>query len=261
MATPLNILFHADNARYFDLDGLRRHARDVVGSSTLIAAACQGDKSAAIALKVGFWPFVRDFERAIDQQSLPRRPLQQKFGHARMREAFVELARAVREMKQEEGSHAAHWRKDAECLGLRTLGDECVAGVQALIDSAFTPDLPPFFSMLAGTELIAEELSRVLVGAAPFTALFSRGRWMWGEVHLMPHEHGPSHLEIDLDLARAYSDTTSASTIESLVIDTIDLFGRAAIDIERSLLNPVRTDSSDRPLERSANLRPTIAVP
>lgn len=230
MDTPL---FHRDNLRHFDVDGLRRYAYRVISDSSLIRDAGQGDKRAATALKIGFWPFVRDFERAIDQQSLPRRPLAERFGAERLRQVFVGLARAVREMKHEEGSHAAHWRKDATCLGLDDLGgvdNHPVPGVGALIASAFIRNLPRFFAMLAGTELIAEELSRFLVGSPAFTGLFSRRRWMWGEVHLAPHGHGPSHLEIDLDLARAYDDSSKSAVAET-VVDTIDLFGRAAREI------------------------------
>jgi hypothetical protein len=225
-------LFHADNAAYFDLPYLRQSATELVRGLRLLRKARAGDKSAAIALKIGFWPFVQEFELAIDQQALPREPLARKFGENVMRRVFVRMARAVREMKSEEGSHAAHWRKDAECLGIRDLGNDCVPGVQALIDRAYTKHLPSFFAMLAGTEFIAEELARFLIESDDFTRLFSRQRWVWGEVHLAPHEDGPSHLEIDLDLARAYDTGTSPAAIERMILDTIRLFGRAADEVD-----------------------------
>jgi hypothetical protein len=228
--------FYDDNRSYFDFDFLRHSAAELVAGLTLIRKARNGDNEAAVALKVGFWPFVQEFELAIDQQTLPREPLSRKFGDQVMRRVFVRMARAVREMKSEEGSHAAHWRKDAECLGVRDLGDRCLPAVQALIDSAYTRDLPSFFAMLAGTEFIAEELARLLVDSEDFTSLFSRRRWMWGEVHLVPHEDGPSHLEIDLDLARAYDTSDNAKAIERKVLDTIVLFGKAADQVYDSLL-------------------------
>ncbi|HEX4114230.1 MAG TPA: hypothetical protein VH020_16975 [Stellaceae bacterium] len=49
-------------------------------------------------------------------------PLRQKFGAKFANQVFLDLSEAVREMKKEEGSHAAHWRKDAECLGIRNSG-------------------------------------------------------------------------------------------------------------------------------------------
>jgi hypothetical protein len=229
-------LFYDDNRSYFDFEYLRRSANELVGGLPLIRKARSGDKDAAIALKIGFWPFVQEFELAIDQQTLPREPLARKFGDQVMRRVFVRMARAVREMKTEEGSHAAHWRKDAECLGVRDLRDDCLSEVRALIDCAYSNHLPSFFSMLAGTEFIAEELARLLTESEDFTSLFSRRRWVWGEVHLAPHEDGPSHLEIDLDLARAYDTGTSPGAIERMVLDTIVLFGRAADQVDGSLL-------------------------
>jgi hypothetical protein len=238
------LLFHRDNDAHFAIDGLRHYAHRVVSDSSLIREAGRGDESAATALKIGFWPFVRNFERAIDQQSLPRRPLAEKFGAERLREIFIGLACAVREMKREEGSHAVHWRKDATCLGLGDLGDHRVLGVSALLETASTRDLPRFFAMLAGTELVAEELSRFLVGSPAFTRLFSRGRWMWGEVHLAPHAEGPSHLDIDLDLARAYGSSVDVGDITEMLVETIDLFGRAAEEIWASRLLIARERST-----------------
>ena len=229
-------MFHTDNENYFDFDYLRQSATELVRGLRLLRRARTGDKTAAIALKVGFWPFVQEFELAIDQQVLPREPLTRKFGDNAMRRVFVRMARAVREMKSEEGSHAAHWRKDAECLGVRNLEGDCVPGVQALIDRAYSKNLSSFFSLLAGTEFIAEELSRFLIESDDFTNLFSRRRWIWGEVHLAPHEVGPSHLEIDLDLARAYDANTSSTSIQRMVLDTIQLFGRAADEVEGALV-------------------------
>jgi hypothetical protein len=230
-------LFHTDNIAYFDCSSLRHRAAEMVRGLSLIRRASEGGRDAAVALKIGFWRFVQEFELAIDQQTLPRQPLATKFGGSVVREIFGGIARAVRDMKQEEGSHATHWRRDAACLGLSDLGDQRIPGVQVLIDRAYSEDLPLFFAMLAGTEFVAEELSRVLVASREFTGLFSSKRWVWGEVHLADHD-GPSHLEIDLDLARAYSPTTSATAIKRMVMETINLFGAAADDVEGALLQP-----------------------
>jgi hypothetical protein len=229
-------LFHEGNSDFFDVPMLRWQAWKTVRESSLVAEAAQGERAAAIALTVGFWPFVREFEFAIDQQSLPRQALVDKFGEACVRRVFGGVARAVRDMKQEEGSHAAHWMRDAQCLGINDFGGPCVAGVQRLIVQAYTKDLPIFFARLAGTELIAEELSRYLVESPPFTDLFSRRRWMWGEVHLWADDGGPSHLDIDLDLARAYRPMARPADLAQPVLDTITLFGRAADDVAAALL-------------------------
>ncbi|MBL8250934.1 MAG: hypothetical protein JNK31_04630 [Candidatus Competibacter sp.] len=235
-------LFFKDNARYFANSELRAIAREGIGSASLICRAGRGERRAAEALHIGFWPFVHQFELAIDKQHLPRDPLKQRFsnsGRERVNRTFAELARAVAAMKQEEGSHAAHWKKDAQCLGLSSLEDYSVApSVQALIDSSYSKDLPRFFSVLAGTEFVAEELSAFLTQQPAYLNLFSRKRWIWGEVHLIPHDDGPSHLEIDLDLARAYSqdDRSAKSQIEAMIVETIMLFDRAAREIEAAMI-------------------------
>jgi hypothetical protein len=231
----VNTIFHSDNAAVFNSDALRAAARDEVINSSLIFRAREGDRAAAVALHRGFWPFVFEFEHAIDRHPLPRKPLVERFGIPSVREVFRGLFEAVREMKEEEGSHALHWKKDAECLGIDALEAPTVAGVTELISDSYTTDHPQFFAVLAGTEYIAEELGRHLVHAKPYTSLFSRKRWMWGEVHIEARHLGPSHLEIDLDLARAYGGERSIERITQMVFNTIRLFGRAARDVEEAL--------------------------
>lgn len=212
----------------------------MIASLPLLQRAREGNVRAAEALLRGFWPFVREFEIAIDRQVLPREPLRRKFAGTGndVRRIFSCLTRAVASMKDEEGSHAAHWRKDALCLGIKDIDSAVLPRVQTLIDASYTKDLPRFFAMLAGTEFVAEELSAYLTRHTAFTRLFSRQRWVWGDVHLIPHDDGPSHLEIDLDLARAYSSVDNGQTkaeIESMVTQTIQMFEAAANQVEERL--------------------------
>jgi hypothetical protein len=223
-------LFHEDGATYFDHSRVRRFARERMTSLQLIQDAKAGIIDAARALKTGFWPFVREFETVIDRREVPREPLVRKFGRENVRAIFGTIVRALREMKVDEGSHAAHWQADAQCLGI-CLDDRISPRVQALIDRAYTEDLPQFFAMLAATEYVAEELSAFLVPSKPFTDLFERKRWVWGEVHLQQHD-GPSHLDFDLDLARAYSAASSPDEIERMVLDAITSFETAAIEVD-----------------------------
>ena len=238
-----SLLFYPDTSRLIGSEELRATARNEVRSSRLICAAHEGSRQAAEALHIGFWKFVREFEVAIDSQSLRRRPLQQKFGTERTKTAFRDLAEAVRDMKKEEGSHAAHWRKDAACLGLSPASLEQgpdIEPVDKLVESAYTDDLPRFFSVLAGTEYIAEELAAFLGQSSAYTSLFSRKRWIWGEVHTIPHDDGPSHLEIDLDLARAYlASDDDIPLVQQMMADTIRLFGRASQGVFDTLVTPV----------------------
>jgi hypothetical protein len=229
-------LFHADNCNFFDIPALRYRAGQIVRGSPLVCRAEQGDKAAAVALMIGFWPFVSEFELAIDAQTLPRLPLAENFGEPRVRRVFGGIARAVRDMKQEEGSHAAHWMRDAQCLGINDFAGPSVDAIQALINRSYTRDLPFFFATLAGTELIAEELSRFLVASSRFTELFSRRQWMWGEMHLLADDDGVSHLEIDLDLARAYRPQARPAELALPLLDTMLLFGRAGDEVMAELV-------------------------
>ena len=242
------MLFYDDGATYFDVVGLRDAAAATVASSSLIRRAAGTDSggrggqvNAARALHIGFWPFVREFELAIDRRRLPRSPLTRKFdshhGSNRVSQIFKGLREAVAEMRKEEGSHAAHWIKDASCLGVESLEGPLLPGVTKLIDAAYVDSLPQFFAVLAGTEFIAEELSSYLTEKKAFTDLFSRKRWVWGDVHLIPHDHGPSHLEIDLDLARAYSpdETSTRAALHEAVLAVIRGFGQAANEVDREL--------------------------
>lgn len=232
-------LFYADTSRLIGSEELRATARTVVRSSSLIRRAYQGDAEAARALHVGFWRFVFEFERAIDkkcQTGLRRTPLQKKFGAEPTIKVLRALAEAVREMKTEEGQHAKHWLKDAKCLGLDNLDGPDISGVRELVEKAYTKELPLFFAVLAGTEYIAEELGAFLCESSAYKALFTRKNWVWGVVHTIPHDDGPSHLEIDLDLARAYSPTDDdIAPVRKMVLDTIYLFGKAADDVEETL--------------------------
>ncbi|MFZ1988942.1 MAG: hypothetical protein WAW96_04135 [Alphaproteobacteria bacterium] len=236
-------LFYEDDATFLGLTRLRGEARREVQSSTLVCRAADGDWKAAEALHRGFWPFVKEFQIAIDHHRIPRLPLRQKFGEI-ADQKFEKLAQAMREMKREEGNHAAHWQEDASCLGLDDMEGPIVPSVQKLIADARTADQVYFFSVLAGTELIAEELSAFLVRAEKFLDLFSRKRWTWGEVHLIPHGDGGSHLDIDLDLARAYlAREEDHESIGQSVIRTIELFGQAAREVEVAFASKVVASS------------------
>lgn len=237
-------LYYGEPAGLIDTARLRRLAVEEVITSPLIRAAAAGSLLAALALHNKFWAFVWAFEKAIDRQTLPRRPLIEKFGNKLVASVFVGTARHVKQMANEEGVHSLHWAEDAQNLGLTLeipgvqdydkVVSSAIAGVRELIESAHTDDLPAFFSVLAGTEFIAEELSRYLGASPDYQRLFERGHWQWGRVHLATHE-GPSHLDIDLDLARAYCDSAEAAVaktrIEAAVEATIRLFGKAARDV------------------------------
>lgn len=183
-------------------------------------------------------------------------PALESLQESELQGAFGEL----REMQKEEATHAAFWALDAFNLFhspttkaiLRKRGQtpaEFMRGelnrtpvileVQELINVAKSTNLLEFFAKsLVATEFIAEELGDALGRAEPYTKLFSSGRALWMEVHTFPHPDGPSHWEIVLDLARAYSpkgepEQVTRSNIQRLAQEGIVLFGQAADAVEK----------------------------
>lgn len=252
-------LFHQDNQAYFDMARLENAAYDMLNNCSLICRARDGDRAAAIALSRGFWPFTRDFEKAIDRRanstSLPRQPLYDKFGRAKAREALVGSAKSIKnlldseiagvfeearanlvDMQKDEFRHSKHWEADARNLGVGINVLQAVPAlplVQRLIDATDTKDLVEFFAgALASTEFVAEALGAMMAASPAYTNLFERRRAIWMEVHTVPHDGEPSHEEIVMDFARAYDESGSPARIEELVIAGIDLFGAAAREVE-----------------------------
>jgi hypothetical protein len=223
-----------------DRRALRDHAREEVSTSPLIRACASGNLSAVRGLLEGFWPFVQAFEKAIDFQvgRLPIKPLIQRFGQEKVKNFFAEARAAVREMHEEEGSHAELWRQGAREIGATLDAYASPQGVTALLQNAKTSDPVEFFCWLAGTEYIAEELAAYLCHSPAFVDLFSNQRWTWGDAHIAEHD-GPSHLEIDEDLARAYYPATDPASVGPALFDKIrhcqQLFGAAASNVMVSL--------------------------
>lgn len=221
---------------------LRTLARRVVLNSTLIKACQRGDRKAIQALLVGFWYFVRMFEVIIDQRGkellAKRSVLRRVFPDTAA--ILVSIAAVIKQMKREEGSHALIWQQDAVRGNFGPLERDFVAdGVRELVDQAQAAPLWLLFLILAGTEYLAEELSRVLSRESPnFTAQFATGKFRWGNVHLEDHDD-LSHRQIDEDVAWAllYAEDPAAdraaiySKMYAGVEATIHLFGKAADDV------------------------------
>ncbi len=245
-------LFYTDNNKFFNTDTLRERACNTMRNSSLIRRCMDGDLEGAKALLVGFWPFVSAFEKAIDAR-LTGGGLYEKFGKLNANKRIVSIAKAIRnleeneiefafnsaqdslrDMQHEELTHAAHWMKDAENLDLnREILESATSttSVEKLINDAKNPNLVEFFALLGGTEFIAEELAHLLAHNDVYTQLFARKRAIWMEVHTIPDPEGISHLDIDLDLMRAYSNTEDSRRLQNAVLDVINLFGVATEEV------------------------------
>ncbi|MBI4120655.1 MAG: hypothetical protein HY457_00145 [Parcubacteria group bacterium] len=219
---------------------LRQCAVKEVEKSTLMRACRDGDLQSVRALLIGFWPFVYEFEKAIDIQArrLPlRRILTEHLGLTTAQQYFVSRAKILRQMHEEEGEHAQIWRGDALKIGadLESLpkAHEKLPLMEALIATAYADDPFKFFCALAATEYIAEELSRFLCASSVFTSCFG-GRFGWGDTHIAVHD-GLSHLQIDEDFAAAVHPAKDrkqiAQAMEREILAVQDLFGRASEEV------------------------------
>ena len=139
--------FYQDNTQYFDFDGLRSLASTGARSGRLIQSACMGNRAAAMAMKKYLWPFVREFELAIDRRYLPRDVLRTKFGTPMVRNTYGRMARMLKQMKAEEGGHAAHWVADAKQLGMSSLDEVVLPSVAQLNREAYVEDTTSFFKI------------------------------------------------------------------------------------------------------------------
>ena len=222
---------------------MRVFTREKIYSSSLARGAEQGDRETIRAMMIGWWPFIQAFERAIDVRvgHLPIKPLVARFGQSKIKAFFSEAREAVREMKEEEGSHAVLWAEGAKEFGLDLYADNypTLPSVQTLIANADSEDPVVFFSWLAAVEYIAEELAAYLCHSPKFTDKFARGHWTWGLAH-DEHEHdGPSHLEIDEDLARAYHPALdpeiARAALTANMHECIRLFEIASYDIHGTI--------------------------
>lgn len=254
-------MFYSDNYEFFNITELRDKAYFTTLNSPLIRRCMDGDLEGAKALSVGFWPFVSTFEKAIDIRlttgGLTRQPLFEKFGklntykhifsiskiiknleESEIEFAFSSAQESLKDMQLEEMTHAAYWLKDAENLELnREILDSArsTTSIENLISAAKSPNLVKFFALLGGTEFIAEAVASLLAYNKAYTQLFAKKRAIWMEIHTIPEPEGKSHLDIDLDLMRAYSKSEDSRELQNLLLDVIKLFGVATVEINNAL--------------------------
>jgi hypothetical protein len=210
-----------------DADALRACAVGTVCSMMLARRCAAGERAAIAALHAQFWPYVSVFSGIIDRhaRALSVRPLFGRFGRERVRHYFANTAHELRRMRYEECEHAYLWQMSAAEAGIALSAKTPLPAVKILIERASTHDPVAFFAWLAGTEYVAEELAKFLCSQERFLACFSRHKWVWGDVHRLDHVHGPSHLQIDLDLCCAFvPETCSYKLVENAVMDCLQSF-------------------------------------
>ena len=227
------------NDRLGHSEELRRYAVKEVVGLPIIQRCGKGESKALEALLCGFWRFVLEFQNVVRNETrFPMDPLYSRYG----RQKVVLMMRATKSvlnsMSEEEGMHADVWRKGAVEVGFQEndMTRYEVPAVKYLIDvtrifGTSEEHMYLFFCHLAATEYVAEEISRYLVAQNQFLACFPISRrWQWGDIHLMEHSDGPSHREIDEDLAIALCPLASSyDAVAHGIRSSIDLFRNAGI--------------------------------
>lgn len=197
---------------------LREKVRTGIEAWPVAQRCAAGELPYIRALHRYFWPYVEPFPAMIEQgvKTLPR-------------SARLQFYRgAIAAMHEEERDHTRLWQADAREIGANLIDVPMMWWIRELLatvkNSFGTWQFP---AHLAATELIAEEVSALLARRSPlFLAALPSQVWSWGEAHLLPHS-GPSHLDIDLELARSLS----TEPIEDTVLRTCKKFGLAAHEI------------------------------
>ncbi len=193
---------------------LRARAAALVCCSPMVERAAYGDP---VPLITAFWPFVNEFPLVISRQLRAARLLPilgPRIGWLTAAKKLWAMRLAVRSMALEEGDHGKLWAESAVRFGV-TFPASCAPSV-ALLLTVLREDrqLWRFLARLAATEFVAEELARrlpVLGG--------------WSAAHLMSHD-GPSHLDMDLDLALACHP--DADGVTNVILSYMGLFAEAA---------------------------------
>lgn len=222
--------FFGDNDSLFRVSELRALVRRKIDRNSLVQMARNGRKDAVKAMLSGFWPFVREFESIIDRFPFPAQILSSRFGRVTAQHKLNLLKGRVAEIRKEEGSHAAHWKRDAEGVGVTEFDQPAITEVERLSHVFSTEDPGRFFLFLAAAEMVAVELGDALTSSTRFNKLFPMGQWTWGEMHVDSDEHTTFHLEVDLDLARAFimDDSVAEVMAKEITEQVLESFAIAA---------------------------------
>lgn len=241
-----------DTATFLDAPRLMQAARNEVVSSELIGGCSIGSRDYIAAFFRGFWPFVSQLEKIVDERPLPREPLNAVAGSKNeATRRLIEISRGHEQLVKQEAAtigwlstrkatHAEYWKEDAKRLGVKLgvetpsgiIVSEIPSGILILIDAfrrAATPG--EFFGCLIAGEMIALAIGEEL----GFNESFNHhGRSMWIDAHLV--KPPVSVLDINMSFLRAYAATEDPLPAKQSVFRVIGLFGVAASSVFNELL-------------------------
>jgi len=192
---------------------IREEVTRKVEASPLIQGCARGDKRYIKSLIVGYWWFVDQFPESIARarhrvlEKTVRKPKKiiTKFGATALIDVLAIHTETTLGMQKDEKNHRALWLQTARAIGLEKVDLEGVKPlheVRKLHDLIYTEtDFFKIFLQFVAVEMVAEELSKVLLASSHFKAIVKGDGLRWFQVHVEHSDKGMSHEEMALRLA------------------------------------------------------------
>lgn len=214
-----------------------------VGSSPLIRGCASGDLYPR-ALYGGFWHFVNEFPEIIRETyvTLPASATDAPLRRLLNRTTRT-LSGSLRGMEGDERTHRALWVRAAGCVGLaeRQLRQwQVLAEVRSLTDAIRDErELGRRLLYFVAVEMVAECVSRYLVGERHFVEAMGEEGMQWFAAHLVPPGETSPHEALAFQLAMAVRRAKAADVEEKTVSDDIqrcvDWFYAASVACAREV--------------------------
>ena len=216
-------------------------------SASEFAKDCFGGNPDAIAKQMlGLWPFVDEFPHMLDRgcwSLIFRIELMLQHGPFAVLRLLKKGRKILREIKLDEEDHRKLWLMTSQTLDLKYPQDfdaEALPAVKKWMEKVDSADNPfTMFVRFTAIEIIAECISKNLLGSPQFkTALGTQG-CRWFKAHVHPDMHaGMTHEELALHLGFSFHKSEpDKKECNDIIQEVVDLF-LAAADASRSIALP-----------------------
>ena len=223
------------------IPNIKKDVRRKVESSPIIQGCARGDVSHVRALITGYWPFVDAFPKIIFRTLYSTKKYLLKphfiltFGPLMLRGIHTMNAKVTKEIQSDEAAHRDLWIQTAAALGL-TIKDlrnqKAIPEILHLNETVGEgTDFFIRYLRFVAVEMVAEEISRVLLASAPFSELVGESGQEWFHVHILHDLHeGMSHEELALRLAWIFyfidhqSEEPQEKDVSRTIHEMVDLF-------------------------------------
>jgi len=198
------------------LEDIKKEVREKVKASPIIRGCAEGDRRSIQFLMSGYWLFVDEFpksiaiarDRVVKDVIVNSIKLLGKFRVNVVSELLTLSMEVMGRMKSDEGDHRALWLKTAHSVGLQQDDLERQETLTEVITlNELVQEKTNFFTIFlrfVAVEMVAEEISRVLLESPPFKVEVNEDGLRWFKVHVIHDCHkGMTHEELAFRLAIA----------------------------------------------------------